>query len=278
VSAEPLAIIAGSGSIPPQVAAAAREAGRQVFVAALSGSAKADDFVLFDCETFGLGQFGALKSAFDKRGITDVVFIGGLVRPGIGDIKPDFGAIRHIGAVIEAFRKGDDGLLTSILGIFETQGFRIVDALAVAPELSADRAGPLGRVKATDASRAEIAEALALIKALSPFDVGQAVVVADGRAVAVEGAEGTDGLLTRVGEMRRSGRLPRNSGGVLIKAPKDGQDLRVDLPTIGPATIRGAAEAGLRGIGVVARKVMIADKAGTVALADELGLFIEAQA
>jgi hypothetical protein len=276
VSGAPLAIIAGSGSIPVEVAEAARAAGRRVFAALLSGAARAEDFAAFDSQTFGLGQFGALKTAFEGRGIAEVVFIGGLVRPGLADIKPDFGAVRHIGAVIEAFRKGDDGLLSGILAIFESQGFRIVDPLAVAPALGADRTGPLGRVKARGEAGAEIAEGLAVIKALSPFDVGQAVVVESGRPVAIEGAEGTDGLLARVAEMRRSGRLQRDGGGVLVKAPKLGQDMRVDRPTIGPATIRAVAEAGLKGIGVVMNGVLIAEKAKTLALADELGVFIEA--
>jgi DUF1009 family protein len=278
VSGAPLGIIAGSGSIPVQVARAARDAGRAVFIAALSGSGKPEDYPDFDAQVFGLGQLGALKSACAKRGVRDIIFIGGIVRPGIGDIKPDFGVVRHWAAVMEAFRKGDDGLLKGIIGIFEAQGFRVVDPLSVAPQLAADKIGSLGRVIASEQARAEIDQARAVIKALSPFDVGQAVIVSDGRPVAIEGAEGTDGLLARVAELRRARRLPQNAGGVLVKAPKDGQDMRIDLPTIGPSTMRGAQQAGLTGVAVTTGSVMIADKAETIALADELGLFIEAGA
>ncbi len=223
MSGAPLGVIAGSGAAAVEVANAARAAGREVFVAALSGSASLDDFTGLEGAVFGVGQFGALCASLRERRISDVLFIGGVVRPGVADVKPDFGMLKHWRKVLDAFRKGDDGLLSGIIAIFESEGFRVLDPLGVAPALAAERPGPLGRHRAKPDAIAEMEEARAVIRALSPFDVGQAVIVADGRPVAIEGAEGTDGLLARVAEMRRMGRLPRDGGGVLVKAPRTGR-------------------------------------------------------
>jgi hypothetical protein len=150
-------------------------------------------------------------------------------------------------------------------------------ALDLAPDLSIANPGPVGARQPEGAARGEIDLGLELIAALSPFDVGQCVVVSDGRPVAIEGAEGTDAMLARVAEMRRNGRLKRETGGgVLVKAPKRGQNMRIDIPTIGPETVRRAAEAGLQGIAITVGEVIVADRQETIALADARGLFIEA--
>ena len=89
---------------------------------------------------------------------------------------------------------------------------------------------------------ADIARGRGVLDALGPFDIGQAAVVIDGHVVAVEDIEGTDGLLARVVRLRAEGRIRAKAGrGVLVKAPKSKQDLRFDLPTIGPRTVEGAA-------------------------------------
>ncbi len=273
----PVAIIAGSGTLPLHVAASAERAGHKVFVALLAGSADAADYAAFDHQTFGLGQFGALSKALTSRGILDAAFIGAVVRPGITDIRPDMGLIRHWQTITAAFRKGDDGLLSAVVDILEAHGVRVVSALDLAPDLSIANPGPVGARQPEGAARGEIDLGLELIAALSPFDVGQCVVVSDGRPVAIEGAEGTDAMLARVAEMRRNGRLKRETGGgVLIKAPKRGQNMRIDIPTIGPETVRRAAEAGLQGIAITVGEVIVADRQETIALADASGLFIEA--
>ena len=111
------------------------------------------------------------------------------------------------------------------------------------PEGAITRAAPDGN------AAADIARGREVLGALGPFDIGQAAVVIDGHVVAVEDIEGTDGLLARVARLRADGRIRAKIGrGVLVKAPKSGQDLRFDLPTVGPNTVEGAARAGLAGI------------------------------
>ena len=101
-----------------------------------------------------------------------------------------------------------------------------------------------------------------LIAALSPFDAGQAVVVANGRVLAVEAAEGTDSMLARIADLRAARRLRlKGRAGVLVKAPKRDQDMRLDMPAVGLKTIEGAKRAELEGIALAAGRVLIADRA-----------------
>ena len=122
---------------------------------------------------------------------------------------------------------------------------------------------------------ADIAHGRDVLRALSPFDIGQAAVVIDGHVVGVEDIEGTDGLLARIARLRGEGRIRAKAGrGVLVKAPKSGQDLRFDLPTIGPRTVEGAVSAGLAGIAIVAGNTIVVEPQAMIEAADTAGLFV----
>jgi hypothetical protein len=203
-----------------------------------------------------------------------VVLIGSLVRPAIWRIRPDFATLRLLPRIFAMFQGGDDHLLSGVAGLLEERGFRLIGAHQIAPEILVPE-GLLGREGPTDRDRADIARGLALLNATSPFDVGQAVIVVDARVLAIEAAEGTDNMLARIAELRRSGRIAGASGrGVLVKAAKRGQDQRIDLPSIGPRTIEGAARAGLAGIAVVAGSTIVAEPDRIAAAADRERLFV----
>jgi DUF1009 family protein len=144
----------------------------------------------------------------------------------------------------------------------------------IAPQLLAP-AGPIGARAASPEAEADARVGAALLAALSPFDVGQGVVVANARVVAIEAAEGTDAMLARVAELRASRRLRfQGPAGVLVKAPKRGQDLRLDMPTVGPKTIEAARSAQLQGVALAAGRVLIADRQTFSRAADEAGVFV----
>ena len=173
------------------------------------------------------------------------------------------------------FRGGDDHLLSGVGRILEQGGFRMVGIKDVAPDLLMPE-GCITRAWPSDNSKTDIERGRAVLTALGPFDIGQAVVVIDGHVVAVEDIEGTDGLLVRVARLREAGRIRAKSGrGVLVKAPKNGQDLRFDLPTVGAKTIEGAAKAELAGIAVIAGHTIAADSQTMIEVADKAGLFIQ---
>ncbi len=143
--------------------------------------------------------------------------------------------------------------------LLEQEGFRLLGAHEVAPEILMPE-GTLGHMQPSERDRADIALGLDYLHAAGPFDIGQAVVVAGRHILAVEAIEGTDQMLERVATLRANGRLRASAGtGVLVKAPKPGQDRRFDLPTIGPQTVENAARAGLAGIAVVAGATIMAE-------------------
>ena len=135
--------------------------------------------------------------------------------------------------------------------------------------------GPVTRRVPSDADLADIALGMDVLRAIGPYDVGQAVVVADRHVLAVEGAEGTDGMLERIAELRRRGRVHSRAGrGVLVKAPKPEQDRRFDLPGIGPKTVAAVHAAGLGGIAVVAGETVVAEPQNVAKEANDAGMFV----
>ena len=221
-----------------------------------------------------VGQLGRATKLFRSENCRDLVFIGTLVRPALSEIRLDWGTLRVLGRVLTAFRGGDDHLLSGIGGILEQDGFRMVGIRDVAPDLLMPE-GCLTRAAPDQTALADIARGREVLLALSPYDVGQAVIVIDGHVVGVEDIEGTDGLLARVARLRSEGRIRAKSPcGVLVKAPKRGQDLRFDLPAVGARTVEGAAAAGLAGVAISAGNAILAEPQAMIAAADAAGIFV----
>jgi DUF1009 family protein len=269
-----VAVIAGSGVLPFAVVEALQARGIRPVLFAIRGFCDPARVADLPHHWVALGQFGRLTRLMRMEGCGDVVFIGALVRPALSEIRLDWGTLRVLPALAAAMRGGDDHLLSGVSRLFERRGFRLLGVKDVAPELLMPE-GCITKAAPDADAGADIATGRDLIRALSPFDIGQAVVVIDGHVVGVEGIEGTDALLQRMAQLRRDGRIRAKTGrGVLVKSPKTAQDLRFDLPTLGPVTIDGMVAAGLAGIGIVAGHTLVADLEATVAKADRAGLFI----
>ena len=242
---------------------------------ALRGACDPARVARFRHHWISVGQLGRATKLFRSEGCRDLIFIGTLLRPALSEIRLDWGTIRVIGRILAAFRGGDDHLLSGIGRILEQDGFRMVGIRDVAPDILMPE-GSMARATPDSGASADIAKGREVLGALGPFDIGQAVVVIDGHVVAVEDIEGTDGLLARVARLREAGRIRAKSGrGVLVKAPKSGQDLRFDLPTVGAKTIEGVAKAGLAGIAVIAGHTIAAEAQAMIEAADSAGLFIQ---
>jgi DUF1009 family protein len=269
-----LALVCGAGSLPAQVADAATRSGRRVFLFPLQGYADPALVAGFPHRWTRLGEFSRVIGTAKAEGCDEIVMIGSLVRPRLSQLSFDAGSLRLLPKILRAWRGGDDHLLSAVGREIEANGLILRAAHEIAPEiLVAD--GPLGALEPSDADVADIRRAAGMLAAIGPFDVGQAAIVAAGRIVAVEGAEGTDGLIVRVADMRASGRL-RLSGraGVLVKIAKPGQDRRLDLPSIGPATVENAVRAELRGVAVEAGSSIVAEPQKVAESADASGLFV----
>lgn len=270
----PLTIICGGGSLPFAVADAVMRRGRPVVLFAVRGWADPERVVRYRHNWGALGQFGRFCRMTRNEGSRDVVAIGSVLRPALSQIRLDWGTIKIFPRVVAAFRGGDNHMLSSLARLAEHEGFRLLGAHEVAPEILM-APGVLGGCTPSEQHTSDIARGLALIKAMGSFDVGQAVVVAGNHVVAVEAVEGTDQMLGRVAELRRSGRIRTAPGiGVLVKAPKPDQDRRFDLPTIGPRTIEGIAGAGLAGLAVAAGETIIAEPQAVAKAADQRRVFV----
>lgn len=270
----PVGIVAAGGVMPFAVADSLIARGFNPVLFALKGACDPVRVARFRHHWISVGQVGRAVRLFRSENCRDLVFIGTLVRPALSEIRLDWGTLRVLGRVWAAFRGGDDHLLSGIGRILEQDGFRMVGIKDVAPDLLVPEGG-LTRKAPDENAAADIARGREVLRALSPFDIGQAAVVIDGHVVGVEDIEGTDGLLARVARLRDEGRIrARAARGVLVKAPKSGQDLRFDLPTIGPRTVEGAVKAGLAGIAVVAGNTIVVEPQAMVEAADAAGLFV----
>jgi len=271
---DPLAIICGGGSFPGAIADAVARRGRRPVMFGIKGWADAAVIGRYAHHWIAIGQAGRFFRLARAENCREVIFIGTLLRPPIRQLRLDWQTIRLMPRVVRAFRGGDNTLLSGIAGVAESGGLRVVGVKDVAPEVFAPE-GVLGRREPSERDKADISRALKVIAALGPFDVGQAAIVANNNVLAVEAAEGTDQMLTRIAELRRLGRVTSLPGiGVLVKAPKPGQDRRFDLPSIGPRTIENVARAGLAGLAIAAGSTMIAEADQVTAAADREGIFL----
>lgn len=269
-----LGIIAGGGELPLAIAESARDAGRDVFILALSGAD--EGLSRFPLENTGIGELGKSLSLLKKHACEEVTFAGRVSRPEWSDLKLDARGALALPKVAAAALKGDDSLMRAMLAIFEKEGFRVVGTADAAPDLIAS-AGIYGRHKPDPQAQADIAQARDVVRRMGELDIGQAAAVADGLVLAVEAAEGTDAMLERLPLLSKNLRgTPQKRRGVLVKAPKPGQERRVDLPVIGVRTIELASAGGLSGIAVEAGGALIMRKSRIVEAADRLGLFVMA--
>ena len=263
-----LGILAGGGHLPFQVAAAARAAGRAVFVVGLEGFVDPTLLPPWPHEIVRMGAAGRMLSALRAHGCQDIVLIGPVRRPGFRDLRPDGEGTKILARIGRAIFAGDDGILAAVIKIFGEEGFRVIGAHELLHEALAP-AGLLTRLAPDATAMADIERGIAVARALGAVDVGQGCVVQQGFVLAVEAVEGTDAMLGRCAPLARSG-----PGGVLVKLVKPGQDRRADLPTLGAGTVAAAAAAGLRGIAFEAGGAILVDRAATVAAADKAGLFL----
>ncbi|MEA2792470.1 MAG: UDP-2,3-diacylglucosamine hydrolase, partial [Acetobacteraceae bacterium] len=222
-----LGIIAGGGDLPAKVAAAARAAGRTVFILGLEGFADAAVLAPWPHEIQRLGAAGRIVAALRERGCQDLVMIGPVRRPSLLDLRPDAEGAKLLARVGRAAFAGDDGLLAAVMRVLTEEGFRVIGAHDILREAVAP-SGVLTRTAPDAQAMTDINRGVQVARLLGSADVGQGCVVQQGLVLAVEAVEGTDAMLARAGALRRDG-----IGGVLVKLVKPGQDKRADLPTIG---------------------------------------------
>lgn len=263
-----LAILAGGGALPKKVAEACIREDIPYLAVDLGGAAESW-IENHNPLAVSLGQVGRLLDTLKGEGCDAVTMAGPLPRPQLSNVRFDWQGTKMLPRVAKLFRKGDDALLRGIAEMFEENGFRVVGPETVLLDVVAE-AGVITNASPQNVARQDIEMARQILASLSPHDVGQAVVVANGVCVAIEAAEGTAEMLKRVADLRAE----EETAGVLVKLPKLGQDRRIDLPTIGPETAVAAATAKLAGIAVEAGSGFILEREETIQVCNDAGLFL----
>ncbi|WP_316862630.1 UDP-2,3-diacylglucosamine diphosphatase LpxI domain-containing protein [uncultured Cohaesibacter sp.] len=275
----PVGIIAGGRDLPFEVADALRMSGRPYFLFGVSGEAD-QRIELHPHIWLKWGEVGQLFNTIERQGIRDVLFIGAITsRPDYKTTRLDFGAVKALPEILRIVASGgDEGVLQGVAQFFERRGLRLTSVAEVAPSLVVGNDLRLGDAKA-QTCELDIALAARAANAIGAIDAGQGVVVAAGRILAMEGPEGTDQMLERVCRIREDKRARWAFGkeGVLLKRARPGQDLRFDMPTIGPVTIEYAKRAGLAGIVCSEGEVLCASRSRCLELARDVGLFLQSR-
>jgi len=256
-----IALIAGRGALPAELIARLPE---RPLVCAMAGSEP--DTVEAEI-TFRLEQLGSFLEQLKAENVTEICLAGAVKRPQIDPSAIDAATLPLVPVLQAAIAAGDDGALRAVIAILEESGFAVKGAHEIAPDLLMDEGVPT-QVKPGEIDKADAERASVIAFGLSAADIGQACAVRAGQAIAIETLFGTDWMLASLATR------PDGQGGLFYKAPKAGQDRRADLPTIGPATVEGAAMAGLNGIVLEAEGVIVLDREEVIAACDRRGMFL----
>jgi DUF1009 family protein len=262
-----LGIIAGGGNLPKKIIQACRQIGRDHYIIGFEGMTSQDVLDGSPHSWASLGQINATLEKLKQENVTDVVFVGRIERPSFSALKMDKRAAGLLAkAALRGF--GDNAVLSLIMEEIEKDGFKVIAAQELLDDLLAPM-GVLGTHLPDDQAMLDIQKGKDILTQMSPMDIGQSVVVQEGMVLGIEAIEGTDALIERCASVKRDG-IP----GVLVKMRKIGQDNRVDLPTIGPETIKKAKEAGLRGIAVEAKGTIILNREEVIDFANKSNMFL----
>ena len=262
-----LGIIAGSGKLPSELINICKSIQRPYFVIAIEHNTNKD--ILLDVPHYwvSLGAAGKIVEQLKKEEVKQIVMAGGVRRPSWTEINPDWKGVKILPKLL-ASSQGDGAILALIIKELEKEGFTVVGVDDVLMDILT-REGPLGEFLPDKSAKLDITRAIEVGLAMTDLDVGQAIVVQQGIVLGVEAIEGTDALIDRCSDLKRDG-----PGGILLKLKSKQQDSRVDLPTIGPDTIKRAGRAGIRGVALEAESSLTVDTPETIRTANQEKLFL----
>lgn len=263
-----LGIIAGGTELPRQVIKSCQRQDRDFFVIALEDFADVETPAGVPHEWVRLGAIGKAISRMQQEGVQEVVLAGKVTRPKLANLRPDLKATKLLARLGSNLLKGDDELMRTIITFLEEEGFRVVGVEEVVEDILTPE-GLIGTIYPDKRAQADIEFGARIARAIGELDIGQSVVVQNQQVLGVEAIEGTDELVLRCTSLK-----VEDKGGVLVKVKKPQQEARIDLPTIGLATVENVAKAGLAGIAAEAGGSLMIDRRAIARRADELGVFV----
>jgi len=269
----PIGLIAGQGRLPLLSAQGMKQSGRPIACVGLANQYHPELPDL--CESFGeagIIQLGRWIRLLKKWGVEEAVMIGRVQKARVYQPGRVFRQLPDLRAAKLWYRKlrhdkRDVAVLTAVADELASEGITLIDSTQYLPQHMATE-GVLTQRSPSPEQRADTEFAWPMLRELNRMDIGQALAVKERDIIAVEAIEGTDRMIQRAGE------LCRHKGWTLIKAGKTQQDMRFDVPTVGPVTIRKLHEAGAGCLVVEAGKVILVDKPDLLALADQLKIAV----
>ena len=260
-----LGIIAGGGDLPNEIANIYVANGGGCFVASIDQDR---GYNSVPYKFFTIGCVGSILEYFEENKVKNIIIVGGVQRPDLKSLKVDWGGASLIADITRQKILGDDNVLTIVMNHIKKRGFSVISPLDVLEMNSKSFISTKKKPSKTDSSDIEFGSSI--LKNLGELDVGQSVVICDGYTLGIEAAEGTDNLISRCGLLRKNAK-----GGVLVKMSKSGQDMRLDVPVIGPDTILSLAKSGFNGVAIEKSGVIIIKPKEVLRLLDENDLFIK---
>ncbi|HYB97956.1 MAG TPA: UDP-2,3-diacylglucosamine diphosphatase LpxI [Candidatus Limnocylindrales bacterium] len=260
-----LGLLAGNGSFPLLLAREARARGCRIVAVAHRGETdeSLEDFA--DSVTWiRVGQLGKMIKAFHRAGVTRAVMAGGINKvASLTSLRPD---LRGLMFLRKVSGMGDDSILRALADELETEGIRVLPSTLFLERILA-HPGLIAGPKPSRHCLDDVRLGCRVLTALGPFDVGQGIVVERGVVLAIEAVEGTDEMV------RRAGRIGRG-GAVVVKMAKRGQDMRFDVPAVGPTTIETMTKAHACVLAVQAGATILLDSQRMAELAAQNGISI----
>ncbi len=261
-----LGIIAGNGSLPEQIVKLYQAKGGECFLADIN--AEIDQSSGLQSKSFSIGSVGGIIEYFTENSVQKIIIVGGIDRPDLKSLKVDLAGSALLARILKGKLLGDDNVLKIVAAYVESKGFEVISPIEVLN--SAEYTNSISSKKSpSKQDKDDIEIGKDVIKSLGHMDVGQSVIVADGYVIGIEAAEGTDNLIKRCALLRK-----KDKGGVLVKMSKPGQDMRLDIPVIGPETARLLAKHGFSGVAVEKDGVIVIDPQETLEALDDGGMFL----
>lgn len=262
-----LGIIAGNGYLARDIVEIYSNIGGTCFIASID-EYNSSEYKGHVFESFSIGSVGAIINYFTNNLVKDIVFVGGVKRPEFRSLAVDWCGAEVLSTIIKKKILGDDNLLSIITTYITSKGFNVISPLYI---LSLNKKKIISTEKKIQKKyHIDIKLGSSILRNLGSLDVGQSVIIHNGYTLGIEAAEGTDNLIYRCSALRK-----QNKGGILIKMSKSSQDMRLDVPVIGPNTILCLAENGFDGVVIERSGVITINPKKTQSILDKHDLFLE---
>jgi len=262
-----IGIIAGGGKLPIAIGSNLIKKNFNIFFFVIEEFFNTKYYADFNVSIINLNSAKDIINSLKSRNIDSIIMAGNINRPSLTDLSFDFETFK-LAKNLLLNKTGDDRLLVSIKKYFNDNGFSYFDWKNHCPDLFANKEF-LTQIKPSSSARENLQKALSIFKSFGEIDVGQSMIVQNKIVLGLEAVEGTDNLITRCKDYKRSG-----DKGVLVKFSKYNQSNILDIPTIGVNTIRLLKECAYEGLYLEKDRCLIIDKEKTIDLANQYRIFI----